>query len=268
ERTALRPTLFVGVGGLGCATLRHVKQRLQQKFGTSEALSLFRFLGLDTDRTELRQAQQEGSGAPLSPNEILPIPLESSEHYRAKSKAILKWLDRRWLFGIPRSLSTERIRPLGYLAFVDHAVEILAKLREELAALTNPDDLSALEEAGYVFRTRNPRIYLVASIAGATGGGTLIGLAYALQQVLGELEVDSDGLCGLLLHATSPKPSEKDIACVNALATLTELKHFSNSASAYPGDPAHHLSAFDPETLPFRDCYLIQLGDQLSKEEA
>ena len=57
--TGLRPTVFLGLGGLAGATLRHLKRRLRERFGDlwPAGLPVFRLLALDTDRTGLRAGQ-------------------------------------------------------------------------------------------------------------------------------------------------------------------------------------------------------------------
>jgi eukaryotic-like serine/threonine-protein kinase len=267
DKAKLQPALFLGVGNQGCLTLRHVKERLTKKFGNVNDMPVFRFIQVDTDRTDIKQSHQDGTSSPLMPEETVLAALGKPDHYRDKSKQILKWLDRRWLFGIPRSLATEGIRPLGHLAFVDHAEEIKDKLHAALASMTSDETLEKMEQQGFELRNPTPRVYLVASIAGATGGGMVVGMAYLIQQILTERNLAANELCGILLHSTSPKPAENELSCINARATLEELKHFSNPAHAYPGDPAHGLAAFDAEAAPFENCYLVHLGDQLPFEE-
>ncbi|HEV3236889.1 MAG TPA: tubulin-like doman-containing protein, partial [Gemmataceae bacterium] len=266
-KVKLRPTLFLGIGNQGSLTLRHVKQRLTQRFANLNDFPIFRFIQIDTDRKDIKLSHEDGPGLPLTSDETLLTPLSKPGHYRGKSKQILKWLDRRWLFGIPRSLATEGIRPLGHLAFVDYAEEIKDRLRAALVAMTGDESREKVEEQGFELRHSAPRVYLVASIAGATGGGMVVGLAYLVQQMLAELRLPAYELCGILLHSSSPKPSEKDLSCINARATLEELKHFSNPEHAYPGDPLQGLAGFDAEAAPFENCYLIHLGDQLPLED-
>jgi serine/threonine protein kinase len=268
-KIALRPTLFLGVGGLACSVLKRLRQRLQRRFGRLETASIMRLLLIDTDRAELRRARQGDSGEALNLEETLIAPLHTADHYRDDSKGILRWLDRRWLYGIPRSLLTEGVRPLGYLAFVDNAAEIMTNLKDALTQITSPEAKAATAAAtGLAMRDESPRVFLVSSITGGTGGGMLVGLAYAVRQALGEQYLSGDGLCGVLLHATSPKPSEKDLSQANAYATLSELSHFSRPDAAYPGEPDKGLSAFQPDQPPFDETYLVSLGDGLSKAQA
>ncbi len=201
--------------------------------------------------------------------ETLLTPLYAPEHYRPRARALLRWLDRRWLYGIPRSLITEGLRPLGRLALVDNAGPILERLRDGLARVTaSAARAAAVEATGLPMREESPRVFLVASISGGTGGGMLLGLAYAVRQILADLHLSQDGICGVLLHATSRKPAEQVLARANAHATLREVAHFSRSEAAYPGDTSEGLNAGHVGTSPFTDCYLVHLGDGLGVEEA
>jgi serine/threonine protein kinase len=265
----LRPTLFLGLGGLAGATLRRLKQRLRESAGTLSAVPVWQLLLVDTDRSSLRAAQQAGPGEPLELHETLLAPLRSPEHYRDQSRTLLRWLERRWLYGIPRSLQTEGLRPLGHLALVDNSAAITSRLRHALTQLSGQEARTTLLQAtGKDLRQHQPRIFLIASIAGATGGGMLLGTAYALRQVLAELGLSAEGLCGLLLHATSSRPADRELACANACATLRELSHFSRAGASYPGNPDNGLAALGAGQAPFEDCYLVHLGDNLDKPEA
>jgi hypothetical protein len=265
----LRPTLFLGLGGLACAALRPLRRRLHQLFGGRAKAPIYRLLLVDTDREEVRLARQGEAGEALEPAETLLAPLHLPEYYRPESKKLLRWLDRRWLYGIPRSLLTEGLRPLGRLALVENAPTLLSHLRDLLAQLTRPEAVAETVAAtGLALRDAAPRVFVVASVAGGTGGGMLVGMAYAIRQVLGELGLSARGLCGLLLHATSPKPADQQMARINACATLQELTHFSQPDAAYPGDPDKGLDPFAPGSAPFEDCYLVHLGDGLDPARA
>ncbi len=268
-KPGLRPTLFVGVGGLACATLRHLRRRLHQHYGSLTRVPIFRLLQIDTDREEIRAARQGEGAEALDASETLLTSLHLPEYYRADAKKLLRWLDRRWLYGIPRSLLTEGLRPLGRLALIDNVSNLLSQLREVLDQIRRAETIDAtLTATGLSLRDTTPRIFLVASIAGGTGGGMLLSLAYAIRQVLAELGISPHGLCGLLLHATSPKPADQLMARINATATLTELHHFSQPHAAYPGDADVGLQRFSQGEPPFEDCYLVHLGEGLAQAGA
>jgi serine/threonine protein kinase len=242
-----RPTLYVGLGGLAGRVLRRLKRRLNDHFAEeghpAAPPCLFRFLHVDTDRMSLHLPPEGSRGAELSHEELLHCPLRLPEQYRDQTRTLFRWLARRFLYGIPRSLRTEGLRPLGRLAFVDHAEAVLASLREGLRRLTAPESRAAAAALG--LREEAPHVVIVAAVTGGTGGGMLIDAAEAVRQALRDLGLPEE-ICGMLLFAGGARADEAARARINAYATLQELWHWSRAPAA-GGKP------------PFRDCYI--LGD-------
>jgi serine/threonine protein kinase len=264
EELQVRPTLFLGIGGLAGKTLRFLKQKLLRKLPSLEQAPIFRLLLVDTDRAGIQAALNGDVGENLTPEETMLASLRRPDDYREKSKDFLRWLDRRWLYGVPRSLQTEGIRPLGRLALVDNAMQIGLRLQEVLSRATNPEAINATaKNAGLRLRSEVPRVFIIASIGGGTGSGMVLDLAYAIRQALTNLYQSATGICGILLFATGSKNSERHLARVNALATLRELNHYSRLDNPYWGDPVYGLARFGPDVAPFQDCYVAHLGDQL-----
>ncbi len=266
KTTKLRPTLFLGVGGLAGATLRRLKRRLHQGYPALANIPVLGWLLLDTDRQALHQARQGESNESLSLNETLYLPLHPPEYYRDQAKDLLRWLERRWLYGIPRSLLTEGLRPLGRLALCDNLGTVLERLRETLRQICAQEAKARTTSAtGLPLRDEAPRIFLIASIAGGSGGGMFLDLAYLVRQLLRELRQPDQGLCGLLLFATGPQPAARELARLNAWVALQEFQHFCRPDTAFPGEPEKGLHPSASDNSPFQDCYLVQLGDQVSE---
>jgi hypothetical protein len=264
----IRPTLFLGIGGLASAALFRLKQRLRHRFRDLESVPVLALLQMDTDRKALEQLREGRHGEALTADETLLVPLRRPEDYRPQAKELLRWLDRRWLYGIPRSLMTEGMRPLGRLALVDNAPALLARLRDTLTRVVSPKAKTTAASAGFAVRDDKPRVFLVASLAGGTGGGMYLDVAYAVRQVLAELQIPDDGLCALLLHATGQQPAARDLARINSYAGLLELNHFARVDASLPGDLVHGLAPVGPGEVPFKEGYLIHLGDHLDRTEA
>src|SRR5262249_58023824 len=106
-------------------------------------------------------------------DETLSIPLLRSQDYRDDSRKILEWLSRRWLFNIPRSLQTEGLRPLGRLAFVDHSHAVNARIKPAIERLYQNATQAQLF----------PRVVIVASPCGGTGGGMVTDIALLARQI-------------------------------------------------------------------------------------
>jgi serine/threonine protein kinase len=251
----VRPTLFIGIGGLGGIALRRLRSQLHRRFQDVAHVPSIRFLLLETDRAGIRAAQHGTVNDGLTPDETMLLPLHRPEHYRAQSKELLRWLDRRWLYGIPRSCLTEGMRPLGRLALVENAAAVSGRLRAEFALLTSPEaKAQTVAATGAGLREETPRVFVVASIAGGTGGGMFVDIAYAVRRVLTELQVPSDGLTAILMHSRNGAATDGDLAAVNTYAALTELNHLSSRTGP--------TSADGPSQAPFNDCYVVDIGDE------
>jgi len=263
----LRPTLFLGIGGTAARTLRRLHQRLHDRLGSLAAVPALDLLLVDTDLSVATQATQGEEAGALKPRQTLGLPLRSPHEYREGSEKLLQWMSRRWLYNIPRSLQTEGVRPLGRLALVDHAEEFFKRVRSTIKAMVDPEAIAASKQAfGLESGNPSPRVFLIASISGGTGGGMVLDVAYAVRKVLGELGLADDELYGVLTHSTIRNPSAKDLALANAYACLSELQHYSTGAG-YPGDPACGLPPCGRNRPPLRELYLVHLGDDLSDEQ-
>src|SRR5262249_31016483 len=130
----LRPTLVVGLGGLGRRALMELRCRLLDRFGDLAKLPLLRFLYVDSDKDALLQAQRGAPEIMLSAGEISPLPLQSMAHSRRRQLDQLgEWLPREKLYALPRSLQTLGSRALGRLAFSDNYLRLFTRLKRDLA---------------------------------------------------------------------------------------------------------------------------------------
>jgi serine/threonine protein kinase len=265
--TELRPTLVLGIGGTGGHTLRQLRRRVRDRFGSSTSIPSLQMLLLDTDAKSLYQATQGDRDTALCDAETLPLPLRNARDYTTNSGNILQWLSRRWLYNIPRSLQTEGRRPLGRLALVDHAQQVYERIRKALVEITSAVAIEASAAGtGLKFSAGAPRVLVVASISGGTGGGMVLDVAHLVRKALSDLGLPDNDLCGLLTHSTDRNPSTNDLALANAYACLSELHHY-NGPSYYPGDPACGLTSAEPGEHTFSHVYFVNLGHNLSDDQ-
>src|SRR5262249_1274614 len=123
----------------------------------------------------------------LSATEVLQTRLNRPSHYlRAyKGRACLEsWFDLKMLYRIPRNPTTTGLRLLGRLAFFDNYRLIAARLKKDLETCNRPDVLAGVAQLpGFGLRSLQPRIYVVTSLAGGTGSGIFLDLAYLLRKL-------------------------------------------------------------------------------------
>jgi hypothetical protein len=223
---------------------------------------------LDTSAQSLSAVTRGNDATSLGPNEILELPLRRPQDYRSHSEKFLRWLGRRWLYNIPRSLKTEGLRPLGRLAFVDHSKEVYSRLRQNMSAAADSKAIDASRQrSGLDFQTGSLRVYVVASISGGTGGGIAIDLAYAAQLVRDQLNLSDAGVLGILMHFTTANPRHREVGLINTFSWLKEYDHYCRPNGQYPGDSSCGLPAQGPNKKPFDHTYLTHIGDGLNDED-
>lgn len=262
------PTLVIGIGGAAAHVLRKLRQRIISHFDSARELPAVQMLLLDTDPKAVLEATRDDQGGALTNEETLTLPLKRPQEYRDRSGRILKWLSRRWLYNIPKSLRTEGLRPLGRLAFADHARRTNQRLRLALSqAIDGDSGQASSERTGLEFRTDAVRVYVVASISGGTGGGMSLDVGYMVKGLLESLGISHATTTGVFMHSTGRGSRFRDLAKVNAYSWLTEFNHFHRADGSFPGDEACGLPPMKPGQSAFDSSYLVHLGEQLDENE-
>ncbi len=263
DSATFRPTIVIGVGGTANKVVKRLKQQLATRYGSTELLPAFKVVCIDSDRSALMKMGLKSASAALSLGETIPIPLRKPEDYRDHSSKF-KWLSRRWIYNVPRSLQTEGLRPLGRLAFADHFETIWNALSTSLDALALPENLATTCETlgKNPGKIDQPRVVVVSTISGGIGSGMTLDLAYTLRLLMAEKGMKADDLMGILLHAAYRRERDPGLAAANAFAFLTELRHFNDSG--YDGDVSLGIPEFEDQS-PFEYTYFRDLGRDLQR---
>ncbi len=255
------PTMFVGLGGTACRTLQRLRRKLEDRFGAQRA-ALFPMFFLDTDQRDLMRATHGDDGAALSPQETFSIPLRKSQDYRAESNRHLEWLSRRWLYNIPRSQQTEGVRPLGRLALIDHADDVRRQLRAVLQSFLK----SATAATSGASEPPEVRVVVLGSIAGATGSGAILDVAFLLRQLMDQQKANGE-IVLVLAHSTCRQAAAQQLAQVNTYVTLAELNQCLRPGGVYPGDQSLKVDPRAGTAAGIQSAYLVHLGSELSNEQ-
>ncbi len=262
------PTLVIGIGGTAGHVLSQFRKQLNSRFGSATEIPAVQLLQLDTDKKALLEMTHASDGAGLTSDETMALQLRRPQEYRDSSKRLLSWLSRRWLYNIPKSLRTEGLRPLGRLAFADHARRTIQRIRLALSQAMEEQTLEqSSETTGLEFASQGVRVYVVTSISGGTGSGMSIDIGYAIQGLLEKLGIKDATTTGIFLHSTGRDSRFCDLAKVNAFSWLKEYHHFTRPEGFYPGDEASGLPPMPECTSAFDNTYFVKLGDGLSLEQ-
>jgi hypothetical protein len=232
----VRPAVIVGVGQAGLRVLQRLRKQLTDRFGPPDRLPAVRLLFIDTDPDTLAAAAADRPAdglAGLHPDEIVPARLNRSAHYlkpRLNGRTLTEgWFDPQLLNRLPRNPVTMGLRPLGRLALCDHYRTISQRLGAELETCLLPEALAdTVAATGLEARTNRPRVYVVAGVAGGTGGGMFLDLAYLARARLRRLGYADPDVVGMLFVPADDAGDEAPPqARANAYAALTELHHFA-----------------------------------------
>jgi hypothetical protein len=261
----LFPAVIVGVGQLGLRVLKALRGQLSEHFGTSESMPHVRLLYIDTDPEAPHAAVDGPPQRMLNPNEVVLTKLNRPSYYMRSHhgrERIQSWFNFKMLYRIPRNLSTTGLRALGRLAFVDNYRQISRRLRNELETCTRPEVLSeASARTGMALRSNRPRIYVVTGLAGGTGGGMFIDLAYVARHLAQELGYAHPETVGLFFLPPVDRNPGQTLVLGNTFAALTELNHFSSPDTTFSAryDDSGRLS--EEGQAPYNRTFLLTLPE-------
>ena len=250
---ALFPALVIGVGAVGLTVLQRLRENLHRRFGSLANAPHLRLLLLDTDPEVVRTATTGRPGAALSGSDVLLAPLNRPSYYlkpRDGRPGLGDWLNPKMLYRIPRSQMTTGVRALGRLAFCDNYRTIVRRLQMELDACLDPAALqTAARQSRLGVRTNRPRVYVVANLAGGTGGGVFLDLAYTLRAMLRQMGYAQPDVVGVLLLPPVDRCRTRVLPLGNAYAALAELSHYASPDIGIQGQVPRARGA-DPGRRP------------------
>lgn len=187
-------TLVIGLGGTGVLTLRALKRLYNTlpdgKNGAPNERVPTAFLAFDFDRSAQISGDHLGRFEPLLDEEFFYLnPQKLQERLRNIDRgqngglaweSLLRWFPDRAKIQIPTSEveanGASQLRVLGRLGFFENDEVIERMLRAKLNQLGSEVDPSRLSE--------EKRVIIVSSIAGGTGAGMLIDMAYVARRQL------------------------------------------------------------------------------------
>ena len=180
---------------------------ITDRLGDAKDLPAIQFLYVDTDEDGLASVLKCPSCEGLDRDEILIAPLRQTRDYRNAIVSKLESISRRWTYNVPRSLRTQGLRALGRLAFLDNVDRLLDGMRRAVINATDSESVAATaEQSGLSFSETDPRVFVVASIDGGTGGGMVLDAGYAVRQVLAECGFADDYVFGFLTFTSVQDP--------------------------------------------------------------
>ncbi|MBA4063463.1 MAG: hypothetical protein C0501_07075 [Isosphaera sp.] len=232
----LFPALVVAVGATGKRAVEHLKGLIRDRYGHPDRVPSVRVLYVDTD-PEAVPAGPPDDPAAVAPREAVLARLHRPGHYlqRESLPPVDAWMPPGTLYQLARNPGAAGgVRAFGRLALFDNYRLVAQRVRQEVEAFLSDAPLAEAEKATKLgLRTNRPRAYVVAGLAGGTGGGMFLDLAFLLRHELRQVGYLKPEVVGLFFVPPADKASARGAALGNACAALAELHHFQARRTRY-----------------------------------
>jgi hypothetical protein len=263
EKQDVRPTIIIGIGGSGGDILLRIRKRFFEKYGSLDNIPIVSYLWLDTDTTE----KEVGAGKfaeqiRFKPNEKLMTIVEDTT--RITNDLNQHPHVKKWFYPGLTKLKTMtegagQIRAYSRLGFFEHYETIKNALSQAQSRVLNTENERIVRERLHLTMDPESRlqVFIVFSIAGGTGSGMFLDLAFLAKTAFPGTVPTTIGY--LLMPGLFNQTEEKVFA--NGYAALKELEHYSYENDFQVewanGEPARPIPG-----PPFTYTYLIDRMNQ------
>lgn len=269
-RGIVQPSLVIGLGDLGVKAIQQLRLVLGQEFGQIDAVPHIRLLGINTDGDTVRDSTMGDVRSALRPHEFVLARLHRANHYVHKARGDGKlptdtWLSQKVLYRISKENARAPLRPLGRFAFITNMSLISKRLQCELQACCSQDTLHEMSQSTDLgIRSSVPRVYIVANLAGATGSGMFIDMAYLVRSHLRAMGHADAEVVGLFFLPAVKKEGIRSGPLANVFAALSELNYFTQvegMQARYDSFEAREPIHFREGGAPFQRCLFLTLAE-------
>ena len=243
---AVYPTFFIGVGGCGCEIIQKIKTMLSNRPDYKDRYSkLVQFIAIDTDMDDLKELDLKYKFLISDFPKGEYIKVKTGQEYKEADPFFMQWWPR-WYQGRPDStkgagqIRLESRLSLAYQLEMDRG-GLIEQFNDAIVRAKDHDN---------PFRMVRPPLaycHIFGSVAGGTGSGGFLTLAYLFQELLKNHQL-SPVMVGHFLLPTlfyrKVRTRLHDDIRANGYAALKELEWFmslsyNNNPRMMRGDHAH-----------------------------
>lgn len=228
QQAPVKPTIIIGIGGTGGDILLRVRKRFFEKYGSLAHFPIVSYLWLDTDATE------KNVGAGIFTEQIAFASSEKLMTVMPDTTKVTNDLNqyphiKKWFYPGLTKLKTMtegagQIRAYSRLGFFEHYTEIKNALINAGALVRNIENCRTVRDKHHLETNPNDlQVFVVFSLAGGTGSGMFLDLAFLVKDVFQGNALSTVG-CVLMPGLFNP---HEDRIFANGYAALKELEHYS-----------------------------------------
>ncbi|MBD2206054.1 hypothetical protein H6G33_27595 [Calothrix sp. FACHB-1219] len=247
-----RPTVVIGLGGTGYEVVLKLKKRFIDVYGSVP--EIIRFLSIDTtENIQEREKSPDGNKVFLEPNELYaisvanPIPLTRNDN-------ISEW----WPKDIPATSlisGAGQIRARGRLALFAKVGDINGLIAQAINTVREiRTNTQAYSDNFQVSNRDGVEVFIVGSIAGGTGSGTFLDVAFLTRQYLNSFSNVTGVFVLPRVFANLP---QTHLVKSNAYGALKEIEHFWGLSPANAIEVDYGICKVKADRPPFDAVFLI-----------
>ncbi|MEW6278570.1 MAG: tubulin-like doman-containing protein, partial [Candidatus Eremiobacterota bacterium] len=264
----IRPTILIGLGGTGGDVILRVRKRFYEKYGTLAEFPIVAYLWLDTDKSEkhilgkevrefVRMTDTERLMLTINDTTVITQNLDEPGNAHIK-----KW----WYPGLnalgQMNEGAGQIRAYSRLSFFYHYKAIRTAVTDANTRVRDPHAMERmmksplLKDQGIVAQVefnQPTNVYLVSSIAGGTGSGLLLDMAFMIKELFQEGNVT---LMSYLVFPDHFGTITNEKMKANAFALLKELNFYKYGVPFFEAEWALGNPSKVP-IPPFDYCYVF-----------
>jgi hypothetical protein len=253
NNVVFRPTVVIGLGGTGYGTLLKLKKRFVDAYGSVPPI--IRFLSVDTTENAEGAASEAAHEVQLDHNERYVLQVGNPANLvNGTNPHIDEW----WPSDIPTGAiiaGAGQVRARGRLALFAKAAEVYARIRRTVDDVRNiRNQKQAYADAFQVSERAGVEVHVVGSLAGGTGSGTFLDIAFMARDVIGGDE--QSNFTGIfLLPGVFRRFGGVGLVRPNAYGALKEVEYLSTTKGSFTVD--YGFRRVDVTRPPFDLIYLL-----------
>jgi len=243
-----RPALIIGLGGTGKQVLLNLRRMFYERYGRV-TLPHVAHLWIDTDTRNVTldgkpmdflMREVDFAESDKLSTELRKDDLRNYYDHPEAHPEVFSWFDTRLTSLQEIRDGAGGIRSFGRLSFFCHYERIMDKLREKKAELERAASQNqGLKEFGVEMDAGETEIWLVFSVAGGTGAGMFMDVAFALKAQLAATNIRAViVLPSVFTNDFQQRPFG------NGYAALMELEHYSAVKDIEDGNRGEGLHTF------------------------
>ncbi|MFQ4143501.1 tubulin-like doman-containing protein [Chlorogloeopsis sp. ULAP02] len=249
-----RPTVVIGLGGTGYEVVVKLKKRFIDVYGSVP--EIIRFLSIDTtENIQEREKSPDGSRVVLEPNELYAISVANpTSLVGGRNEHIDEW----WPKEIPTSSlisGAGQIRARGRLALFAKVADINSLIAQAINAVREIRTSKQTFSDNFQVSSRDGvEIFIIGSLAGGTGSGTFLDVAFLARQYLNSFSNITGVFVLPRVFANLP---QTHLVKSNAYGALKEIEYFWGLSPSNAMEIDYGISKFRADRPPFDAVFLI-----------